>query len=584
MSSDYKPVKVIDDRLCCTDSLGFQIFRGATDVTCSQFQAITQSTSNHVYNIQMPSLTTVCARTVLNQSTVCIKLQGVPPAGKYLIDYGNTDALCPFPLNNCFSNTQCQLNSTTTSSNLKDILPSLLRAIDKRDLMAYDSMTPVLCDNLLYYRDGIDTNVNVLSGFNNSIDMEYTPRGAFPVLIGSGQDLNGNPTGALVLGDGAAVRTAYVQFTVSEPLIGLSPWCFGRSQSNVQGIYGIANMVFTFNVQPPNRVWRTANNYITSVQYAENNPFQNSQLLFTFLTPSPSESLMPKRNVVPYAEWIAYNSPYNSSVPLPSGSSATLVTATIPLNQIPERIWLVPRKPNATLTAQDTDSCMKINNINIQFNNQSGLVSSATPQDLFRMSKDAQYNGSYYEWNGQAMRSSNLGAPITMRTSGSFTILEFGKHIQCGASYYAPGSLGNFTIQVKVNVTNLYDEAFAPEMALIVQNVGLYVIESGTSQVYSGILLRDQVLDVDKQQGIPASEMKRLVGGSFWDSLKSVVGQVLPIAKVVSGLIPHPGAQMANKVIGSLGYGHSGGGSSGGGSSGGALAKRTYKKTNKKDM
>jgi hypothetical protein len=87
-------------------------------------------------------------------------------------------------------------------------------------------------------------------------------------------------------------------------------------------------------------------------------------------------------------------------------------------------------------------------------------------------------------------------------------------------------------------------------------------------------------LDVSTEEAHSKSSVQRIVGGGFLDTLKSVAGKVLPVAKKLAPLakmglsmIPHPAAQMASQGIGAMGYGRSGGGSSGGGVSGGRRHK-----------
>jgi hypothetical protein len=117
-------------------------------------------------------------------------------------------------------------------------------------------------------------------------------------------------------------------------------------------------------------------------------------------------------------------------------------------------------------------------------------------------------------------------------------------------------------------------------------NSGLFVNERGTSSTYTGILTKADVLSASAQEPYFQSSVKRMVGGGFLDSLKSVAGKVLPHllkhGKEELGKSDHPVAKLAHSALGAMGYGSSGGqGSSGGGSSGGArmrLADRLMSK------
>ena len=88
-----------DDRLgCITSKVKYQVLKGGQNVICQTFKAISQSTSNHVYNVAVPSLETIISREVLWKSTVTLKVTTTGRvAGSYEMNYGVTDALAPFP-------------------------------------------------------------------------------------------------------------------------------------------------------------------------------------------------------------------------------------------------------------------------------------------------------------------------------------------------------------------------------------------------------------------------------------------------------------------------------------------------------
>ena len=57
MSETFEKILVKDDRLgCITPKVKYQVFKGGQNITCQAYNAISQSTSNHVYNAAVPSL------------------------------------------------------------------------------------------------------------------------------------------------------------------------------------------------------------------------------------------------------------------------------------------------------------------------------------------------------------------------------------------------------------------------------------------------------------------------------------------------------------------------------------------------
>jgi len=239
------------------------------------------------------------------------------------------------------------------------------------------------------------------------------------------------------------------------------------------------------------------------------------------------------------------------------------------------------RKAMGSQTSADADCFLALNGANplsINFNNVSGILSSATQQDLYRYSVENGYNGSWYEFSGFA----NLNNPATgsgkkTPTSGAMIVLEFGKDIPLQEDFYAPGSLGSFSLQVALNCINQSASAIASqELVIITMNSGCFVCERGASSTFTGLLTKSDVLEVSSQQPYFKSDAERLVGGGWFDTLKSVIGRVLPVlAPMGKQWLSNQGAvgDVASKVIGALGYGSSGGAGHSGGKKG-KLAER----------
>jgi hypothetical protein len=139
-----------------------------------------------------------------------------------------------------------------------------------------------------------------------------------------------------------------------------------------------------------------------------------------------------------------------------------------------------------------------------------------------------------------------------------------GKHIELD-DVFAPGSIGQFQLQFSVEIENYDSVAYADntELVLITMNTGVFVLERGTSQTYTAILSRSDVLSASSMPGYKSSDVKRLVGGAMEDGYKSLVG------------LPDLGAGQSGGAMngcGQSGGGYSGGGQSGGGQSGGGLS------------
>lgn len=601
-SSDFSTVLVKDDRLAnLTDQITYAVNKGAQQISVADFNATSQSNSSHVYNIIVPSLETIIDRRVEWTSTVTLKITSTCAANKQAINYGNRDVLGPFPLHQLIQTMSATINNNTVSLNVRDVLPAMLRLLDNRELAHYNNSTPVAYDQYRDYANMGDALNSSFGGFNLVSDPLIHPRGSF-ALDWVAADAGG--TTPLATGAAAgAPREAYVRFTVTEPLL-LSPFIFANPQSNNQGIYGVQNMSFNMNFGDTSRIWRHTGDAAAAITSVEIVEFKNSKLSFNFLTAHPSDQLS-SRCVVPFYEMPRYlTSQFPAIVGAPPGqlgipsvpTPATLVSQTISLNQIPDKLIIFVRP---TANANGSDFFLPIRKININWNNNTGVCSSFNQVDLWRCSVESGSNQSFDEFRGYAQRptpvvvddekNAGAGGGIRVLTCGSVLALTMGTHVNLVEDYYAPGSIGQFSIQLSVEVDN---HAIAtggavppgtpaigtvtPELVIVCMNSGSFATERGTSSTYTALLTKQDVLDASMQEAVPRGEYTRLVGGGFLDSLKSawkyltshgrlgkIANTALNVHDIYKGA-PTAHSTKARNVVQALGGARSGGAMSGG--------------------
>ena len=550
--SSFKTVLVRDSVIGdITDDIDYAVKSGASQATYQQFPTTSASNSALIFNIQVPSENVIIGRDVLINTglTATLTLTGVP-VGETAWDYGATDSFQAMPLNSLFSTATAQINNTTVSINTQDVLPSLMRMNNSRELYRYNSMTPVLPDQAYgLYGDAVGANNNPLADYAKaSYDVDQVPRGAFPVSYTVVHNITGGGTDALLVSTNVAdTWTIVVSAVISEPIV-LSPFIFGDPCFNQQGFLGINNMTFTFNIDATcKRLWSSANPYITNValgSLANPNGFNyqagavggalyqtapaSPQMLFKFLSSQPSD-LIATKNIVPYMDFPRYLTSSANASAILAGGSSTLTSSNVQINQIPDLFIINIRKPMATQDANDANAFFKINNISINLNNQSGLLSSSTAYDLWRMSVRNGSTQSWAEFSGQA----SVGG-VSKATTGSLLILSPAYDLSL-PDYITCGSLGNYNFQFTVGVTNQLGETITPEMVTICANSGIFTTQQGVSSIYTGILTKEMVLDAKSKQqasAVKSAEIARKVGGSFWN-----LGNLGKIAKKVEGAV-----------------------------------------------
>lgn len=525
MSNDFKKVLVKDDRLMVSNSIDYAVFKGGQNVVPSLQPAVSDSNSAITFNIQVPSEQTLVDRRVMWSARAKIQFNA---NNKPVL--GQDAALAAFPLHQLCTTIQCTINNNSTSVNIRDVLPALLKCVDSREMARYSSTTPVQSDVLRFYYDSTSlASNNILGGYEQgALDPCQYANGAF-AGYGANNLSNFAQNGVVLTEVTAPTEGApglyTLEWTTSEPLM-CPPFVWAEPETNNSAIYGIQNMNIVLNLGNPLRAVRTSYSGVdgwTNVQLL--NVGQN-YLNLNYITSHPSD-LMPARNVVPYLEYPRYFSA--SSQVVANASSTTISSNTFNLNQIPDKLIIFLRKPQTLQTNSDSDRSFPIQKISINFNNNAGILSSASQYDLFRYSVEAGSKQSYAEFAG--LVNWNTGGGETnafVQTVGSYLMLDFGKHIQLTEDYYAPGSLGNFQIQFDLTVTGNYtavpsvDAPFAPEVVLIPVNSGIFVTERGQSSVYTGILTKQDVLDASQTTALAQSSVRRVVGGSMCDRGKAL--------------------------------------------------------------
>ena len=638
MAQSVETFLVQDDRLLTTDKVRYAVLKGGANITTVPYNAIsglsnaqtvenigTSFPSSFTWNIQVPSQEIVVGRNVLVRWRVRMVVEKTGSAAGFesepvwnsansLLTSANVaygaDCLNAFPMSQCIQSIQATINNSSVSMLVQDIINPLLRLYDSRDLSEYQGLCPYLVDRMgIYNGVGSGSTTFGSSGVQNAIlDEAFMPRSAYPVLVSCVQ------AGALatisnIAQAGANSTRCVVEFTVHEPLW-VSPFTWANPKTGGQGMYGLQNLAIVMNMGNWNRLIRSMPQFLL----ANGNPVsrtsvvgvavQSAELILNYLTPQPSSAMVP-RNCVPFVELPRYylnNNVQLNAVGAPSATLRGLVKTTasatsnnLQLNQIPDKLIIYFEPLTQSTTGVDNlpyslrtaipDYYATIEGLTLNFNNQSGLLSTWTQKDLYHASRDAGSKQSWYEFTGQlqantqslqtgqfggatanydftvgsAAINGNQSGGLNLPTTGSICILQFGKDIEL-PDYFAPGSIGNFNLQIQATVSHVQPFQATYRMAVIVVNSGVFINEKGTSNYYTSLLRKEDVLNASSMEPIGDSEFNRMIGGGFLDKLKSVGSSVWSVAKpVLKFLSPsikqalsqsgNPYAQMASKAV-----------------------------------
>jgi hypothetical protein len=410
MSSDIAKLAVYDSRIV-QQQPAYAVEKGALSITNSPFTAISQSQSQHSYNVYVPSENVYVARDMDWSSTVNLRVDvqlgdtagGQYPFGQPLLELGVDGSLAAFPLNSMCATITATINDTTTTINSQDVLTEIMRLTDYRP-NRLQRTCPTMLDKYQSNSDALNAQNDPISGYTNAAhDYAEPTNGSWhnivfttstgsvllpSVALTTYVDSYGNTVDVV---DGIPVSTLqtsgpnnggvngiysiYLQFRTSEKL-SLSPFIFANDHGEDTGLFGINNIQLVMNMREPNRALRlrdktvgtttklyygtstTPSQYSPPVSYntgVATGPFSDSQLHVQFLTPSLSIPLPPK-SCVPYLEFPRYITQIAN--PLAAGESSQLVSQTITLPQIPDLLIIYVKAiadPAETLVDRSLD-------------------------------------------------------------------------------------------------------------------------------------------------------------------------------------------------------------------------------------
>jgi hypothetical protein len=608
MSNDIEKLAVFDDRIVQSRPR-YAVEKGALSVTNSPFNAIAANTSQHTYNILVPSENVFIDRSVDWTSTCFCSVDVVVPTAftpatvQPILEVGVNCALAPFPLQTLTTTMTATINDTTVTINSADVLPQVLRMTDYKKNRLIRTC-PTMLDKAQAYAPWVGGVNSVLNDYGTALNVDEVANGAFPGFAWT--QANGNPAPgpnaqAVVvtpqgltswsLGGaypqpswlpGVAVvpgtYTIYFSFNSTEKLV-LSPFVFSDIHEWDTGLFGCQNIQLVMNLSAPSRVLRCAapayaiaggnlvsQSVVGNIQYnigasaVAQQAFSNSRVNLQFLTPSLDIPLPPK-SVVPYMEFPRYIS--NGLNSIPAGASAQVSSQTITLPQIPDLI-IIYAKPvggynipaNAgTFPGQadvgQADWMFPISNISVNFDNFAGLLSAHTQQQLYKMSVHNGLEQDWPSWSGQAWNKGVLSPTV-----GGMLVLKPGRDIVLQAGQ-APSLVGNFVLQFNVTLNNYSAGALQPQLYVITANSGFFETIKGSSRVVKGVLTEQDIISAPVAPGGTHGSLRRAVGGNIFGSLGNALSRVKgmfshapAVAKEALSAMKVPGASGVSRKVG----------------------------------
>lgn len=185
---------------------------------------------------------------------------------------------------------------------------------------------------------------------------------------------------------GSGTLTATCNLDVWEPLV-LSPF---RQKGLDAAFVGLNQVNVTINVMDLTRMLSidTSSPLANTITLITPTFAQPPALYNTQLTPK-EESPIPKTGMYGYNRINRFKSPMS---PLAPGASITVTSPVITLTSIPPAIIVFARRSIGTQSYATSDAFLSLNNLNVIWNGQAGLLSNATQAHLFKIARQNGVN------------------------------------------------------------------------------------------------------------------------------------------------------------------------------------------------
>ena len=599
MSADIQKMAVFDDRIVQSRP-AYAVEKGALSVTNAPFNAIAANSSQHTYNVLVPSENVFIDRAVDWTSSCFLQFDvtvsnpaaaaAAIPIGTPVIVPGRDMALCAFPLQSLTTTMTATINDTTVTINSQDVLPQVLRMTDYKK-NRYSRTCPTMLDRYQNYDDAFLTGNTPLNGYEQAMNVDEVPNGAFPLIAFTSPDgtelslgpvipappagyqpwsyvaATGIPLTTVAIAPGASASfRLWFKFTSTEKLV-LSPFVFADSHEWDTGLFGCQNIQFVMNLQQPYRVLRNSTGRGSAIIAGttiynpnKSSPFESSRVNLQFLTPSLDISLPPK-SVVPYMEFPRYISSNFAS--LAAGATTSLPSQTITLPVIPD-LLIIYARPSTYADPTQGDWLLPVSGVSVNFDNFAGLLSAHTREQLYKMSTHNGLEMDYDQWIGQGVLNQNGATKMQVPLSGGMLVLKPGRDIVLQAGQ-APGLVGNFVLQFQLTVTNTSASAVTPQIYVIAANSGFFETIKGSSRVVKGVLTEQDIISAPMAPAATHSALARYVGAGVFDKMGNAMSRMKElysaskptVAAVKKCLeeVPHQGAKKVASALGAVGYG-----------------------------
>lgn len=557
------PVTVHDPRIVQQDRV-YPVLKGAQEILYKQFTTNSISSSSIHFVCPPPSQNLYVDRRIhlrLPVELTCSIDSGLK--NDRLLFQPSCFAIRSYPLQKAMETIQMTINNQNMSINISDVLSAMehFNISDKLRQVDFSKCATYPCAQFQNFSDSwnavapaaftdVSTGVGLPQYYRSQksalAQWEESPLGSVQKQMAF--VITANPKTA-----GNALANAKIQFVSTEPLF-LSPLFWGDCEYDDSAFYGVNQMSFTFNfvgnvanrmlaidavaadlattaTEAGVRALKMTNtvsfNPTLAADLTEGGSYEPA-ILFQYLTPQLTDRGTTENRVLNYPYFSVERWPSNSQT-VASQASATFTSNNVQFSSIPSKLYIFVRPTNSVLQKNpcQPDCFAAIQSINLQWGNRSGLLASASLQQLYDISVRAGCVLCYNDWAGVPMAkhaASAVYGQAGQQVYGTGSVLGIDP-IDLGLdSIDAPGKLQKTSVYVSVVARNRAGVSLSMELYVVAVSQGIFTLFNGQASSLIGVLNSNDVLNSHDQTAgkmLSYSDARRMYGGNFLSDLKA---------------------------------------------------------------
>jgi len=537
---DINSYRLVDPRLSQKqDTRSFQIACGASQSTVRREQANSSNNNSTItFQITPNSPNNVVDRCMVVENKFTLSnfelwdiVNEAPYAGT-LLDFvkanGSAGAVAPRSFSNIVASTNLSINGLNITQETRYLHHVFSHFLEAKEQNHFQTVSPNLMHGD-YHQD-----------YNNGFGSVYNELA---------ERAQGNP---YRVGRGAinfSVVGNTIEFT-SYDLITMSPMVYDSGL--YPGFTNVTSLQLSFTLQNLQRILAN-NRFAARVGAAGGVAITNFQVNIANSYVHFTELTMPVYMSVPPSVSLSYYDVQRQvtgagNAVLPNGNGQ-VTSNTYQLNQIPSRVILFVKESEASIyggppapinakdyrSATDTqtsipDAYAAIESINVNYNNQASILSSASQVQLFGISSRNGVDLTFQEFQGQSNaygRNNIWTGDETQKLPlcGSIICLDMAKDVPADPTAL-PGTSVNANFSIQVNFKNTSERPIQYELTILYVYAGVLVLSPGSAFKYTSILTRDEVLNLPLLESDCEDRMR---GGDFkgaYSAMKTGLGRV----------------------------------------------------------